>query len=85
MQIRSTVKEPEVPEDIKIAKKVRDATATISGLSIEAQIQKQQIKHLGERLNSLDGLAKTMIEEIKMLRDLHAKNLSKMLGGGPTA
>jgi predicted RNase H-like nuclease (RuvC/YqgF family) len=77
-------REEEVPEDVKIAKKVRDQTATIVGCSTELQIQKQQIKHLSERIDSLQNQMMTLMQEVKMLRELHAQHLQSVLNGGPT-
>lgn len=87
MQFGSTQKEPELTperEEEILAKKIARKTASIAGCSIELQIQKQQIKLLSERIDSLQGQQTTLLNEVRMLRELHAKNMQAMLRGGPT-
>jgi hypothetical protein len=66
------------------AKRTARKTSTIAGLSIEVQIQKQQIKKLWDRQKSIEGLMNTILQEMKMLKELHAKQLNAVLNGGPT-
>lgn len=87
MHFGSTEKEEELTperEEEKIAKKVARNAATHAGMNIELQIQKQQIKLLSERIDSLQGQQTTLLAEVRMLKELHAKNLQSMLNGGPT-
>lgn len=87
MHFGSTEKEPELTperEEEKLAKQVARKTATLAGCSIELQIQKQQIKLLSDRIASLQGQQTTLLNEVRMLKELHAKNMAAMLNGGPT-
>ena len=85
MQFGSTQKEEELPEEVKLAKKVRDATATIEGCSAELQIQAQRIANIYERLQTLENLTATLLEEQRQLKKMYGESLNKILGGGPTA
>jgi len=84
MQFGSTKREEELPAHVKEAKRVRDKTATITGLSVELQLQSQRMLHLIERMNRLEGLLATQQQEIKQIKEMHAKQLQALLAGGPT-
>ena len=87
MHFGSTEKEPELTperEEEILAKRVARKTASIEGCSVELQIQKQQIKLLSERIDSLQGQQTTLLKRVEMLQELHAKNMQAMLNGGPT-
>lgn len=81
----STQKEEAPDEGMVIAKKVRNATATITGLSVELQIQKQQIKHLNEQVATLVNLYETVIGMYDTLQRQRAIELNARVGHGPTA
>lgn len=87
MQFGSTEKEPELTPELeqeKMAKKVSKNAATFAGMNVELQIQKQRMEQLWERQRNMEGLMNTLIHEVRQLKELHAKNLSAILNGGPT-
>jgi len=73
-------------EQARMAKaaKVANNTATISGCSIELQIQKQHIERQQSEINSLKGLIMTLQGQFDQFQQQRAIELSQMLGGGPT-
>ena len=80
----STQKEEVPDEGMEIAAKVRRETATLSGVSVELQIQKQQIKRLSDELETLTNLYKTVMGMYETLQRQRAIELNKMVGHGPT-
>jgi len=86
MTIFGSTQEEELPDPgMVIAKKVRDATADMAGMSVELQIQKQQIKHLNEKVATLGNLYQTVIGMYETLQRQRAVELNAQVGHGPTA
>lgn len=81
----STQKEELPDAGMVIAKKVRDTTATLVGVSVELQIQKQQIKHLNDQVATLVNLYETVIGMYDTLQRQRAVELNARVGHGPTA
>lgn len=84
MHFGPTEKEELPDEGMVIAKKVARKTATMTGISAELQVQKQQIKHLTEKVESLEGLYKTVINMYETLQRQRAAELNMRVNRGPT-
>ena len=81
-----STQEEELPDEgMVIARKVSRNAATFEGMNVELQIQKQQIKHLSERLDSVVGLYRTLQGQYETLQRQRAIELNAKVGGGPTA
>lgn len=78
----STQKEELPDEGMVIAKRVRNKTATMQGLSTELQIQKQQIKHLQEQLEHTTKLVQTFQGSLDVMRRTYASALQDQFRGG---
>ncbi len=82
----STKKEESPFTDNEVmAKNVRAKTATIAGLSAEAQIQKQQISNLYMKLEHMTNLIGTLQNQLQALNQARARELNLRVGGAATS
>ena len=81
----STTKEELPDEGMVIAKQVRDKTATVAGLSVELQIQKQQIKELHEKLAHMNSYCQSLQLQFDDFKKQRVIELQAKVGHGPTS
>lgn len=82
----STQEELNVPDAAMIkATKMKQNTATLNGLSVQMQIMEQRQDLIFQKLESLEGLYRTVIGMYETLQRQRALELNKMVGNGPTA
>lgn len=82
---RETPAEKAERDAMEEATKVKHAAATMAGMNAELQVQKQQIKHLSERLDAAVGLVQTLQGRFDQFQAQRVKELNLKVGGGPTA
>jgi archaellum component FlaC len=87
--IGGTNKENELTYDeekaIKMANDVRNLTATLPGVSAEAQIMKQQIEKLFTKVAHIEKLILTTQGQLTALYEARARELNMRVNGGPTS
>lgn len=81
----STTKEELPDEGMVIATKVRNKTATITGVSVELQIQKQQIKELHDKLAHMNAYCQSLQGQFDDFKKQRIIELQAQVGHGPTS
>jgi prefoldin subunit 5 len=84
-KIGSTNHDDNVDEGMQISRNIRAKTATMSGISAELQIQKQQIQNLHEKIDKTTKLIVTLQGQLKTLEEARIRELQFRVGTGPTA
>lgn len=81
----STTKEELPDEGMVIASAVANKTATMSGVSAELQIQKQQIKELHEKLAHMNAYCQSLQLQFDDFKKQRVIELQAQVGHGPTS
>ena len=85
MSTFGSTQEEELPDEgMIIAKRTARNAATMTGMNIELQLQKQRIEDLYKKLESLHGMYNTLLNRYNTLEAQRAVELSRMYGNGPT-
>ena len=80
----STQEETILDPQEQMAMRVRAKTATLAGMSVELQIQKQQIAALQEQQTKVVGLVMTLQQRLEAINAARVRELQSR-GHGPTA
>lgn len=81
----STTKEELPDEGMVIAKKTRDKTATMAGVSITLQIHEQRFKDLYDKLRNMENYCRTLEKRMEDFQKQRGIELQARVNGGPTS
>lgn len=79
-----TAEEVAEMKELAAVKNMARKTATVQGVSIELQVQKQQINTLNDKLDSLIGLISTLQNQQNTFQTQRAIELNSMVNHGST-
>lgn len=81
----STEKEMKIDKSMVQARETAIKTATVQGVSIELQTQKQHLNTLNDKIDGVYNLIRTMQQQFDLFQQQRGIELSNMVNHGPTA